>query len=99
MTRIPQTSRTMFKGCNQGCQTPFLGHRHDKEVITECQSELSHFVKRYFNLPSQMTVTVPTDTVASISISICPCKTAPTLPHLYKGHRDYPNLAHSWTQQ
>lgn len=88
MTRIPQTSSTIFKGSNQGFETPCLGHRHDEEVITECQSELSHFVKTCFKLPSQVTDTILTNTVVSVSISICPCKKAPILPHLYKGHTD-----------
>lgn len=88
MTRIPRTSRTMFKGSNQGFQTRCLGHRHDEVVITECQSESSHFVKRYFKLPSQVTDTILTNTVVGVSISICPCKTASILPHLYKGHTD-----------
>lgn len=58
MTRIPQTSRTMFKGSNRGFQTPCLGHRHNEDVITECQSEPSHFVKRDFKLLSQVTDTI-----------------------------------------
>lgn len=57
MTRMPQTLKTLFKQSNQGLHTPSLGHRHD-EVITERQSEPSHFVKRISSYHPSLTNTV-----------------------------------------